>query len=532
MRNILRADAENGVGPRTIPQTPVCNGPELLSRRRARGRREPMANAIRVRRKREILSRDDVERIHLAALDILDGTGIAVHSRKARKLLREAGCEVNEKSALVRIPQNLVVECARKNNRAVVFCGRTKRHDARLDFEHTYVCSDGNGTEAVDLETRSRRPSRKSDVAMSALVSDALKGHAINWPNVTSQDVPQGTRHIHDLQASLENTEKHITIATNTTAWEAEDVLDIAAAAAGGADELRRRPLISSIHTSFSPLQIEGESLDAGLVMADAGIPICFYVMPGPGSTGPATLAGSVALAVAETLAGNTIFQLHRPGTAFVFSCGIANLDMKTSTRAGGGPEHGLTSAAYAQMAHYYGFPALVGGFVTTAKEPDEQAAYEKFASAVSPILAGADMIAGIGLLEDCRTLWLEQLVIDDEIARIIARIAEGIVVDEETVALDVITRVGVGRDYLGQRHTMEHFRREHFMPVVSDRTSYDTWKGKGSRSILERARDEVRRILREHSVEPVRSEVGEVCQRLLRRRTGQSAGRATPSRS
>jgi trimethylamine--corrinoid protein Co-methyltransferase len=230
-------------------------------------------------------------------------------------------------------------------------------------------------------------------------------------------------------------------------------------------------------------------------------------------------LAGSVALGVAEALAGNTIFQLHRKGTAFVFSCGIANLDMRTSTRAGGGPEHGLTSAAFAQMAHYYGFPALVGGFVTTSKEPDQQAAYEKFASAVTPILAGADMIAGIGLIEDCRTVWLEQLVIDDEISRIIGRMARGIDVTDETLALDVIHKVGIGRDYLGQRHTMERFRTEHFMPVVSDRSSYDTWTERGSKGLLTRAGDEVRRIFKEHSVEPLGAEVGDVAARLVKKR-------------
>lgn len=479
-----------------------------------------MANSILVRNRREVLSKDGVERIDFVALDVLEKTGVAVHSEKGRNILAEAGCDVDNKSAVVRFPPSLVEECARKNDRAVVFYGRSRKHDARLDFDHVHVCSDGNGTEAMDFEKRVRRASTKADVAKSAFVSDALTGHGVNWPNVTSQDVPQGTRHIHDLQASLENTEKHITIATNTSVWEVEDVLELASAAAGGEDDLRKRPFISSIHTSFSPLKIEGESLDAGLRICEEGIPICFYVMPGPGSTGPATLAGSVALAVAEALAGNTIFQLHRPGTAFVFSCGIANLDMKTSTRAGGGPEHGLTSAAYAQMAHHYGFPALVGGFVTTSKEPDEQAAYDKFTSAVTPILAGADMIAGIGLLEDCRTVWLEQLVIDDEMSRIIGRMAKGIDVDDDSLALDVINKVGIGKDYLGQRHTMEHFRSEFFEPIVSDRSSYDTWVSKGSKSLLTRAGNEVRRIFEEHSVDPVRSEVGDVAKALIKKRT------------
>ncbi len=479
-----------------------------------------MANSIPVRCRRDVLANEGVEKIRYAALEILELTGVAVRSEKGRRLLRDAGCAVDEKSAVVKFPPNLVEEMARKNDRAVVFYGRTRKHDARLDFEHVHVCSDGNGTEAMDFEARKRGPSRKSDVARSAFVADALKGHGINWPNVTSQDVPQGTRHIHDLQATLENTEKHITLATDTTAWEVQDVVELASAAVGGKEELRKRPIISSIHTSFTPLQIEGEGLDAGFVAADAGLPICFYVMPGPGSTGPATLAGSVALAVAEALAGNTLFQLNSPGTAFVFSCGIAPMDMKTSTRAGGSPEHGLTSAAFSQMAHYFGFPSLVGGFVTTSKEPDEQAAYEKFSSAVTPILAGADMIAGIGLLEDCRTIWLEQLVIDSEMSRIIGRMAQGIEVNDDTLALDVIEKVGIGKDYLGQRHTMEHFRTEHFIPIVTDRSSYDTWKAKGSKTMLDRAGDEVRRIFKEHTVEPVRSEVAETAAKLVKKRS------------
>jgi trimethylamine--corrinoid protein Co-methyltransferase len=480
-----------------------------------------MANSIPVRCRRNVLDGSGVERIRYAALEILEVTGVAVRSEKAQKMLLDAGCDVDKKNAVVKFPPNLVEEMARKNDRAVTFYGRTRKHDARLDFDHVHICSDGNGTEAMDFETRKRRESTKADVAKSAFVADALKGHGVNWPNVTSQDVPQGTRHIHDLQASMENTEKHITIATNTTTWEVEDVIELASAAVGGRDELMKKPHISSIHTSSSPLAIEGEGLEAGFVAADAGIPICFYVMPGPGGTGPATLAGSVAVGVAEALAGNAIFQLHRPGTAFVFSCGMANLDMRTSTRAGGSPEHGLTSAAFAQMAHYYGFPALVGGFVTTAKWPDQQAAYEKFASAVTPILAGADMIAGIGLIEDCRTVWLEQLVIDSEMAQIIGRMARGIEVNEETLALDVVHKVGIGRDYLGQRHTMQHFKTEHFIPTVTDRYSYDGWISRGGRSLLDRAGDEVRRIFKEHTVEPMPKEVSETANELLKKRAG-----------
>ncbi len=478
-----------------------------------------MANSIPVRCRRDVLSSDGVQRIRYAALEVLERTGVVVKSKRAQSLLVDAGCDFDEKSALVRLPPNLVEECARARKRSVTFYGRTSKHDAMLDGNHVHICSDGNGTMAMDFETKERRTSRKEDVANAAFISDALKGHGVNWPSVTSQDVPMGTRHIHDLQASLENTEKHITLATNTTEWEVEDVLAMAAAAAGSSEEFARRPFLSSIHTSSSPLVIDAEGMDAGFVAADGGMPICFYVMPGPGATGPVTLAGAVAVGVAEALAGNTIIQLHRPGTAFVFSCGMAVLDMKASTRAGGGPEHGLTSAAYTQMAHHFGFPALAGGFVTTSKEPDQQAAYEKFASSVTPILAGADLIAGIGLLEDCRTVWLEQMVIDDEISRMIGRMAEGIDVDDDSLALDVIDKVGPGKDFLGVRHTVERFREEHFIPVISDRSSWDSWVSKGSKTLLQRAREEVERIRKEHTVEPLRDEVSETVESLIQKR-------------
>jgi trimethylamine--corrinoid protein Co-methyltransferase len=104
--------------------------------------------------------------------------------------------------------------------------------------------------------------------------------------------------------------------------------------------------------------------------------------------------------------------------------------------------------------------------------------------------------------------------------SQIIGRMAKGIEVNDETLAVDVVHKVGVGKDYLGQRHTMNHFRTEHFIPVITDRTSWDTWVSKGSKSLIQRAAEEVQRIFKEHRVEPVRSEVGETAKRLIKKRT------------
>ena len=218
--------------------------------------------------------------------------------------------------------------------------------------------------------------------------------------------------------------------------------------------------------------------------------------MPTPGASGPVTLAGSVAVAAMEFLAAMVECRLANPRSPLIWGCGLAPLDMRTTTRASGSPEHGLTGAAVTQMAHFYGVPSLVGGFDATTSVPGTQAAIEKFSQGLSVVLGGADLIVGLGLLEDAKTLSLEQLFIDDEMVRMIRRIADGIVVNEETLALDVIEKVGIGKTFLGQRHTMQHLREEQFIPRLIDRRSYDLWARDGRRSLEDRAREKVKEAL------------------------------------
>lgn len=236
--------------------------------------------------------------------------------------------------------------------------------------------------------------------------------------------------------------------------------------------------------------------MDTAFTFGEAGIPVAIFTMPGLGTSGPVTLAGSLVVAAMEFLSGLTMCELANPGCPVIWGTGIAPLDMHTTTRAGGSPEHGLTGAAVTQIAHGYGVPSLCGGFDATASVPGTQAALEQFASGLSLVLGGADLICGIGLLEDARTQWLEQLVIDDEMVNMIRRIAEGIVVDEKHLALNVIERVGVGGTFLGQRHTLEHFRSEHFAPKLVDRRSHDLWAADGRKTMEDRARAKVREAL------------------------------------
>ena len=473
-------------------------------------------SGIAIRRPYPVLTRDDVGRIHAAALRELEYVGVKVGTARGRSLLAEAGARVDESARVARIPASLVDEALDRTAKHIVLCGRRPEQDADLDLEHVHICNDGNGPLAVDFETGERRISTAEDLAKSALVSNALDNLHVFWPMVTSQDAGADIRTFVDLKVSLMHTDKHVQFATAVTPDAARRLIAMAATVAGGRDALRKRPIISSVHTSIAPLQHDGGNMDTAFVFGEAGVPVAIFTMPGPGASGPVTLAGSLVVAAMEFLSGLTMCQLANPGCPVIWGAGIAPLDMKTTTRAGGSPEHGLTGAAVTEIAHAYGVPSLCGGFDATASVPGTQATLEQFASGLSLVLGGADLICGIGLLEDARTLWLEQLVIDDEMVNMIRRIAEGITVDDAHLALEVIEKVGIGGTFLGQRHTMDYLRSEHFLPNLVDRRSYDLWSADGRRTMEERARRRVREALARPPPHPLSSEIVRELDRLI----------------
>ncbi len=233
-----------------------------------------------------------------------------------------------------------------------------------------------------------------------------------------------------------------------------------------------------------------------------------FMGMPQLGATGPVTLAGSMVVSNAEVLSCIAATQLACPGASVVYSGSGAAFDMKALMRAGGGPEHALTCAAFGQMARYYGLPSIVGGFVSTAKRPGAQASCEKLTSGFPAVFSGCDMIAGIGLLNDCTTLAFEELVIDAEIARVVFRLAQGIEVNDNTLALNLIRKVGPGGNFLAEKHTLHYLRKEHFIPELSDRRSYESWLKDGEKDTVEKAREKTKTILRKHQPKPLEKEV------------------------
>jgi len=453
-----------------------------------------------------ILDRPSLDRIHWATLHVLEKVGVQVDSASCRKLLEESGCVVDEKTRIAKIPSHLVKEALNRKKGVITLAARNPKYDARLEMVRSHICANGNGAVAVDFETGERKSSTKEDLRKSTVICDYLKNVHIHWPMVSSTDQHPSVVHLHDLEGSFNNTEKHVMYETGVTLDDAKHLVAMGYAAAGGEKEFRQRPIASALQCTYAPLQHDAGVMDAGIEFAKSGVPLVYFCMPQPGATGPASLAGSVVVGNAEVLSALVMTQLAAPGSAIIYGLGIAPLDMSTTVRAGGSPEHALCSAMGTELAHYYGMPSCVG-VSATAKVPGEQACIETFTGVSGPLLAGADLMCGIGLLEDSSCLYLEQIVVDDEIVEVIARMCKGEVVNDDTLALDVIEKVGVGKNFLAQKHTVQHFKADHFRPTLIDRRSFDAWSADGSKSLTDKAREKVRWILANHKVPPLEAD-------------------------
>jgi trimethylamine---corrinoid protein Co-methyltransferase len=185
------------------------------------------------------------------------------------------------------------------------------------------------------------------------------------------------------------------------------------------------------------------------------------------------------------------------------FSGAPSVIDLKTGGYTGGSPEDYLLAAAATQLAHFYGLPMAMGTMATGAKEPDWQAAVDDSLSTFASVMSCADMMNGAGLLNGSKILSYPHLVMETEIYSIVQKMAGGITVDDESLALEVIEKVGPNGTYLSEKHTRAHMK-EIWRPTVFDRTPYESWLRDGKQGALAKATQIAEEILASYEPEPL----------------------------
>ena len=462
-----------------------------------------------------LLSKDELIHIHNSALEILENPGLVVLSKRALGILEKAGANVDYKGNSVTIPSHIVKEALKKAPKTIKYCARNPKYDITLEKKKTYFTTDGYGVFIKDLETGERRSSTKEDLAQWARLADYLSRIHVFWPSVMPTDLPDQLQRIYALVTSLNNTEKHFE-GYAIDAREAQYEIEIAAAVVGGKEELRKRPIISAVQCPVAPLKFEGGLTDAVIEFSKAGIPVVPLSMPAAGQTGPATLAGTLIVTCAEILGSLIISELANPGAPVLFGACPGNIDFRTGSMVTS-PEYGLVNTGLAQLARYYDLPSEICGGCSFSKVVDAQAAYERVLTLVPAILAGPDLVLGMGGLDEAKTMAPELLVIDNEILGSILRIVDGFDVNDETSALGLIRKVGPGGHFLAQRHTVDHIK-DHWMPELSDRKSYEAWEKAGAKDIAKVAKEKVKEILATHRPKPIPKDVHEEISQIVKR--------------
>ncbi len=439
-----------------------------------------------------------------AVFTVLAQVGVRFPLVRALDILEAHGAAVDRLHEVARLPRALVEAALAAAPCEFALCGRDPACDLALDGRHCYLSNDASGVFVVDPGTGERRASTLADVATSARFVDALPEVAFYWgPVVAAGDTPVGSRALHEAAAVLANTAKHFQAVTCVSEGPARLLVEMAAALAGGSGELRRRPLVSLIACPVDPLGNDAVSLEAALVCAAAGVPCGVLSLTLGCGTAPASLAGNLVVNAAAVLADLVLLELASPGAPVFFAGAPSVMDLRTGGYTGGGPEDDVLAAAATQLGRSFGLPVNMGTMATGAKEPGWQAAVDDSLSTAASVLAGADMLSGCGLLDGSRTLSYPHLVMETEVYRIVQRLAEGIVVDEETLALGAIRRVGPGGTYLAEKHTRRH-AGEIWRPAIWDRTPYDAWISGGRKGALDGARERAAEILADHEPAPL----------------------------
>ena len=460
-----------------------------------------------------MLSKDNCLKIHDTSKKILHHTGVEVYHEEGLQLLKEAGAAIQNR--LAKIPPTLV-EWALSTvpGSFHLYWRGTDRVALTLDGEAVYFGPGSDTLRYLDPRSGLRRDFTLADLADCVRICDALPEIGFVMSMGVPGDVPGEIYYRYQYAALLRNTPKPMVVVCNNLA-DIEAIAAMAAAAAGGMDRLERSPSFLVYSEPSTPLQHSQEATDKLLFCAAHSIPITHSPAPMMGGTAPVTIAGAVALGNAEMLSSLVMHQLKHQGAPFLYGHGVHNLDMKTMISVYGSPEYQLARVMAAEMGHFYGMPVWGYASHSDSKVLDGQAAIDAQFSILVALLAKTNLNHDVGYLEAGLTHSPEYMVLADEVISMNRAFVQGVRLDEDALAMDVIDQVGPGGQFMSHEHTLTHWR-ELYTPVLFDRQRIERWEKQGSKDINARVRDRTLAILESHQPETLPSSVDQELEYIL----------------
>ncbi len=452
----------------------------------------------------EVLSTDQVEQIHLASLSLLENHGMRVMHKGARRMLAEAGADVDEPTEMVRFDRGLVMDRVALAPAEFTLHARNPAKNFKLGGNNLAFTSVGGPAYCNDLDRGRRRGTFDEACDFIRLVQSLDIIHQEGGGPFEPIELPPETRHLDLYHAQIRLLDKNWQpIALGAT--RARDAISMARIGLGmSAEEFTEKPALFAIINTNSPLQLDIPMAEGLIEMSRAGQAVCITPFTLAGAMAPITLAGTLTQQNAEALAGITLTQVVRPGAPVVYGAFTSNVDMRSGSPAFGTPEYSKAAQASGQLARRYGLP-MRSSNVTSSNVVDVQSTYESAMSLWGAITGHANIIVhAAGWLEGGLTASFEKLIVDAEMLQMMAEYLQPIEVTDETIALDAIAEAGVGGHFFGVEHTMSRYETAFYHPFLTDQRNFETWEEGGSVDTQTRANRIWKQLLQEYEQPPL----------------------------
>ena len=440
-----------------------------------------------------ILSDNQIRNVYQATLACLQRTGVEVHNQEARRLLNDAGANIDEHR--VRFHPQIIETALADAPKAFTIFGRNQKWDMSIEPGQVRFGPGPTCTYFLDPETGEKRKTQKSDPMLTARVCDALDNIDYVMSLGLIDNVTSSLASVYEFAQMITHTNKPI-LGWAFKKEHLEDIYKIASVVSGSEEAFQERPSFGFFSTWQAPLTHTDDDLANCLWAVEKNIPVIYIGGGVAGLSAPVTGAGLLVSNLACMLSGMAIFQLKKPGAPVCLGSIPAPIDLRTARVAYGGPEMSLYSAAISEVTQFLGVPFMGTAGASDSKVMDLQAAIESTLQVVLSQLSKTNMVHDAGFL-DCADIGsLEMLVMTNEIISHAKRIARGFEISADTLMLDLIDDVGPGGSFIATTETATRCREETFTSDLMDRNAWATWQENGAETMLERIQSKLAYIL------------------------------------
>ncbi len=447
----------------------------------------------------DVLTQEQVEKIHAESIRILEEVGVEFTYDPAIEVFKEQGLKTE--GHRVYFTGDFVEK--KMKEAPAEFKLHARNPEYTVNCNHTdIILTPSYGPPYIYEANGDRRYSTMEDYDNIVKLAGASKNINHTGGNVCEPtDVPDEIKHLKMLESHVRNSDKAF-MGSAYGEIGASDSVKIAEMIFGGGDVIKKNPVLITLINSITPLKYDDRMLAALMTYAKAGQACLVSSLVMSGSTGPATMAATMALQNAEILAGIVLAQCVNPGTPCIYGSTSGPVDMKSLSLSIGTAETALYTAASAQMARYYGVPSRGGGGLNDAKIVDAQAGYESMLTLFAAATSGINYVLhAAGIMQYYTSFSYEKFVMDDEVAGLVLKFLKGYNFDDKMFVFDDIKEVGPGGHFLYQTSTFELFRQELRSPFLSDRQGYEAWDEQGRKDANQRATELWKKTLAEYEV-------------------------------